>query len=239
MQVPATMPLLLLPDQVGVLESTLSALHPNDCTAGTTPMYGALYGTYQFAVNYQLANPDRKVIVVLTSDGEPCCGDCSDHFGGAQYEEIPTIAALALSARGGGVLTYTIIIDIAAKQALDAIALQGGTGQAYDVSNDVSQFAQALDQIRAAALSCEYPIPDTQDQFDPLKVNVVYTPGGGQPETLPQAASAADCGQLDGWYYDDPVTPTKITLCPHTCNDVQADSEAHVSFAFGCPTVVN
>jgi hypothetical protein len=30
-----------------------------------------------------------------------------------------------------------------------------------------------------------------------------------------------------------------ILLCPHTCNDVQADSEANVSFAFGCPTEVN
>jgi hypothetical protein len=179
------------------------------------------------------------VIVVLTSDGEPCCGDCSTQFGGSQYEEIPTIASIALSARGAGVLTYTIIIDLAAKPALDAIALQGGSVQAYDVSNDVSQFAQALDQIRAAALSCEYPIPDTEEEFDPLKLNVIYTPGGGQPGTIPQAASAADCGSGDGWYYDDPETPTKILLCPHTCNDVQSDSEAHVSFAFGCPTEVN
>jgi hypothetical protein len=199
-QIPATLPLLLLPDDVGVLEATLAALHPDNCTAGTTPMYGALYGTYQFAVNYQAANPDRKAIVVLTSDGEPCCGDCSTQFGGSQYEEIPTIASIALSARGAGVLTYTIIIDILAKPALDAIALQGGTGQAYDVSSDVSLFAQALDEIRAAALSCEYPIPQTEEEFDPLKVNVVYTPGGGQPGTIPHAASAADCGSDDGWY---------------------------------------
>jgi hypothetical protein len=237
-QVPETLPLLLLPDNVAQLEAALDALVPGGCTAGTTPMYAALYGTYAFAVPYQDNNPNRKVIVVLTSDGEPCCNTCP-------VEDIPTIAGLALSARGAGIFTYTIIIDPLAAPALNQIAAQGGTVQAYDVSNDVSQFAQALDEIRAAALSCEYIIPETQgnedagEPFDPLKVNVVYTPGGGQPTTIPQADNEADCGSADGWYYDDPNTPTKIILCPHTCNDVQADQEAVVSLAFGCPTELN
>jgi hypothetical protein len=58
-------------------------------------------------------------------------------------------------------------------------------------------------------------------------------------ETVPQAESADDCGNGDGWYYDNPTTPTTILFCPHTCYEVQNDSEANVSLAFGCPTEVN
>lgn len=238
-QIPETLPLLLLPDHLTELEGALDALHPSSCTAGTTPMYGALHGTYQAAVNYQDDNPTHKVIVVLTGDGSPCCGDCSSEWGGSEYETIPTIAAMAASAWTAGIPTYCIIIDDSASQALNSIAQQGGTQAAFDVSNDISLFAQKLDDIRAAALGCEYPIPETEEEFDPLKVNVSYTPsGGGQTQTILKVESEEACGAGAGWYYDDPEEPTMIILCPTTCNDVENDPEASISFAFGCPTEV-
>jgi hypothetical protein len=30
-----------------------------------------------------------------------------------------------------------------------------------------------------------------------------------------------------------------IILCPHTCQTIQADTNAQVNIAFGCPTEVN
>ena len=59
------------------------------------------------------------------------------------------------------------------------------------------------------------------------------------PQTLLQANDAADCGTDPGWYYDNPMNPTKIFLCPATCVTVQADPEANVKFLFGCPTELN
>jgi hypothetical protein len=51
-------------------------------------------------------------------------------------------------------------------------------------------------------------------------------------------ASEADCTGSGGWYYDNPTTPTKITLCPSTCTDVQNDPSANVSIELGCATQI-
>ncbi len=214
-------------------------------TTGTTPMYGALDGTYQVAMGHAIANPDRKTVVVFTSDGDPCCGDCSSYYGGSQYEEIPAIASLASAAFNGPVQveTYCIIIDTNAQQALDAIAMAGSGNQtaAFNVAGNISQFAQKMEEIRKAALGCVYVIPEPeQEEFDKTKVNVKYTPGGTtEPIAIPQADNEQDCGSDHGWYYDDNLDPTTITLCPYTCAAVEADAEAKIDILFGCPTESN
>jgi hypothetical protein len=74
----------------------------------------------------------------------------------------------------------------------------------------------------------------------PDEVNFTYTPGGtGMPVTLPRADDLADCGDEPGWYYDNNKAPTKIVLCPASCNTVQNDSSAEVHVAFGCQSVLN
>ena len=94
-------------------------------------------------------------------------------------------------------------------------------------SSVVPDAAQQLGHLRSLA-------------FDPLKVNVEYTPGGSNtPEEFPQADNLQDCGDEDGWYYDDPINPTKVFLCPKSCERVQLDTDANVKILFGCPTRVN
>src|SRR5690606_13024460 len=108
------------------------------------------------------------------------------------------------------------------------------------VTTDINLFKQKMDEIRAEVLGCEYIIPDpTSGEFEPTKVNVKYTPGGGTPENIPQAQSLEDCGDDPGWYYDNAQNPTKIFFCPATCTTIQADDMAKVDFVFGCPTIVN
>ena len=68
-------------------------------------------------------------------------------------------------------------------------------------------------------------------------MNVDYTPGdGGAMTTFGQVSSESACGSSDGWYYDDPQNPTSITLCPKTCQSVQADAGAKIQILFGCAT---
>jgi hypothetical protein len=77
-------------------------------------------------------------------------------------------------------------------------------------------------------------------EFDPVKLNVEYTPGGSMtPQELPQADNEADCGAGPGWYYDNPANPTKVILCPGTCAQVETDVGAKVELLFGCPTKFN
>jgi hypothetical protein len=66
------------------------------------------------------------------------------------------------------------------------------------------------------------------------KVNVTFTPRGGDPERIPQ--TEGDCGAVGGWQYSEDYA--KIVLCGESCRRVQADSEGQVTIELGCPTVV-
>ncbi|MBW2456251.1 MAG: VWA domain-containing protein [Deltaproteobacteria bacterium] len=91
-----------------------------------------------------------------------------------------------------------------------------------------------------ATLACEWDIPEPPEGevFDPDLVNVEFTVEGGSPQSLGQVPSEAECSQYSGgWYYDDPVNPTKILVCPDTCAAIQSADNATISIKFGCNTV--
>ncbi len=67
-------------------------------------------------------------------------------------------------------------------------------------------------------------------------MNVTLTPSGGKTQDLLQATDAASCPASGGWYYDNPSAPTKLLLCPATCNTVKADAKASVNILMGCKT---
>lgn len=95
--------------------------------------------------------------------------------------------------------------------------------------------------VAGSRVACELdiPAPSQGGTVDPAKVNVKYQMGGVAPGvTLSQVQTSADCGSGGGWYYDDNTTPTKITLCPTTCTDIQADPAANVKIELGCSTQI-
>ena len=47
------------------------------------------------------------------------------------------------------------------------------------------------------------------------------------------------CTAAGGWYYDNPASPTKIILCPATCDEVKTFNEASIEIVLGCATVVS
>lgn len=223
-------PIDVLPDNAFALTNSM----PADATGSTTPTYGALKGSLMAATAYQDAHPTHKVILVLATDGDPnACGDTT----------IEDIAALAKSARSyNGVLTYVIGVAGSTMANLDKIAAAGGTTKAYDVTMDITEFSAKMEEIRGAALACEFEIPPPPNgaEFDSNKVNFSYTPKGlGVPKVLLRADDLADCNGQPGWYFDNNATPTKILLCPASCSTVQADSNAKVSALFGCKSKLN
>jgi Mg-chelatase subunit ChlD len=227
---PPQVQLGLLPDYASTLIDTMST---TVASGGNTPTPAALYGSLQYATAVQDQNPEHVVVAVLATDGSP--NACSPY-------DIATIAGYAQAAYNyNGVKTYVIAISGAVVNNLNQIAAAGGTVAALDVTNDISQFLQKMEEIRADALGCEYTIPDpSEGEFEATKLNVQYTAGGSNtPTDIPQADNAGDCSGQPGWYYDDNVNPTKVLFCPVTCNEIQSDSEAKVDFLFGCATVVN
>ncbi|HVY46174.1 MAG TPA: vWA domain-containing protein [Minicystis sp.] len=203
---------------------------------GGTPLYSALEGAEQFAMSYQSAHPDEKAVVILVTDGAPngCDNNVNDI---AQWASQANMQA--------GILTFAVGLQGSNTQAMNQFAQAGGTGQAFFIGTGTDaeqQLLMALQAIRGQSVSCDFTLPSMDshgDPIDPSKVNVDYTPGsGGMDETFPQVPNAAACGNGDGWYYDNPQAPTKITLCPHTCQTVQADAGAKIQIIFGCATKV-
>lgn len=207
---------------------------PADATGTSTPTYGALKGALLAATSFQDAHPKRKVILVIATDGPGnACGATT----------IDDIAGLAKSARNyNGVLTYVIAVEGSIVPTIDKIAAAGGTGAAYDITNDIELFAAKIAEIRKAAIGCEFVIPPAPDGevIDPDKVNFSYTPQGmGTPKVVLRADDFIDCDGKPGWYYDSNSAPTKIVLCPASCATVQADANAKVDVLFGCESQVN
>ncbi len=90
--------------------------------------------------------------------------------------------------------------------------------------------------IENAPLECEWviPEPDGDEPIDPTKVNVQLIIGG-QERDLGYIADAADCGTVsDAWHYDDPNDPQRVILCPETCDEAQAATDAKINLAFDC-----
>ena len=221
---------------VGVLPGNAPALvtsiDGHSANGGLTPTHGALKGVLYAATSYQDANPTHKVVVVIATDGDPTsCAETS----------ATAIANLAKSAHNyNGVETYVIAVQGSTLANLNQLAVAGGTTKAYDVTSDVTLFAAKMAEIRSKALACEVaiPPPPMNQQLDPAKVNVNYTPGGQTtPTPLPNVLTAAQCGNSAAWYYDDNADPKKIMLCPAACQTVQADPTASISVVFGCKTV--
>lgn len=218
-------PIGLLPANAFALTNSM----PDHALGVDTPMLAAMKGAAFAAAAYQDQNPTHKVNLVLATDGDPY---------GCGIVTIDSVAQVAQDVYAyNGVRTYVLGMAGSTIANLDLVASAGGTGKAFDITNDVTQFAKAMADIRKDALGCEFsiPMPPKGMQLLPDDVNVTYQAGGaGMPVTLPRAKDVADCGNDPGWHYDDNKKPTKIILCPASCSIVQNDAMAEVSVAFGC-----
>jgi hypothetical protein len=196
-----------------------------------TPTSAALTGAIEYAKAWATAHTQDAVVVVLATDGEP--HDCDTN--------IDNIAAIGAAGASGTPRVLTFVIGVGASlDNLNAIAKGGGTTSAFLVTGgDVSaQFLAALNDIRGATTGCTYLLEDPAGEvLDPAKVNVEYKQGGTTTVGLLQVQGQSSCADnLDAWYYDDPMTPTKILICPATCTKIQQDVNAEVSVLLGCKT---
>lgn len=232
-----------LPGNAAALTSTINAL-PTPPDDALTPTSAAVTGGLDIAKAYAAAHPGHAVVMVLATDGLPT--RCAPM-------DIPSIANLAAAGKNGTPAIKTFVIGVfsndeagTAKPNLDAIAAAGGSNSAFIVntSNNVTQdFQAALDKIRGNALPCDYAVPKPASGTpDYEKVNVQLSSGGNKLVVF-NKDSAAACDANGGWYYDvDPKTggtPTKIVLCPTTCEAVkQGSGSAQVDIVLGCKTIV-
>jgi hypothetical protein len=198
-----------------------------------TPIYAALDGALRWAAAQHKTTPDQNSVVVLVTDGQ--ANGCEEDIG-----LISKLASDALAA--DGTRTYAIGLTGSQEADMDQIAMAGGTTKGIfvaDGANTKQDLLDALGAIRGQVLDCDFamPTPKADQVVDPALINVNYTPGGGMKSTLPQVANEGACANASGWYYDDPIKPTRITLCKSTCDAVTADAMASLEILLGCATV--
>jgi Mg-chelatase subunit ChlD len=226
-------------------ESALNDVVP----VGATPTHGAyLFGLTQLAASEL---PGNQVILLIT-DGTPTCTlDCVCTEDNLPVDSQPLIDEAA-QAFSSGVRTFVIGSPGSeeTRDVLSRLATQGGTAPSdcsdagpkychFDMTAEpdlATGLRNALEEIATRVRSCEYPIPTPPagQALDPDLVNVLYTPDGGDAETIARDASANDCSE--GWQYSS--DGASIVLCGAACDRVRVEPNGAVEVLFGCETVV-
>ncbi len=219
----------VLPGNASAIKQSLLTTSPS----GGTPMRPALEGGIDAMTAWLTLNPTHEGIVILVTDGDP--GGCSSNTA----SDVANVAESAFNATPS-IRTFVVGMDGANFSNLDNIAEAGGTDEAFNVGSGTAAFVAALDEIRLEGISCEYVLPvplPSEGTLDFDSVSVEYVPGLNEPaEDVPRVSDLGDCGELSGgFYYDDNSDPTRIVLCPASCDLVQSGTEnAQVRVVLGC-----
>ncbi|HEY2746253.1 MAG TPA: vWA domain-containing protein [Polyangia bacterium] len=233
-------PVAVLPAAEPMLQASIDAQR----MAGGTPTVLAMQGVLDYATARAAANPTRRQVVVLATDGVPD-DSCPADGDMGMPNTIDSVVSIVQAAAQGSPPVITFVIGVGSElTALDAIAAAGGgTMKALlvDTTADIQgEFANALDQIRKVAFACEFAIPDPPAGLliDPTKVNVQFT--DTSTEDLVYVGDVSGCGKAPtkGWYYDDATRPTKVILCDQACDVVRGSTNGQVNIVFGCSTIV-
>ena len=218
-----------LPGVAPMIVSSIAAHSPTT----STPTSAALQGVIDHAKAWAQAHANDAVVVVFATDGDPTECDTS----------LPNIDAIAAAGVAGTPKILTFVIGVGSSlSSLNGIAAAGGTTSAFIVDtggNTNQQFLDAMNAIRHSVLGCQYQIPmPTTGSPDYGTVNVVFT-NNGVATTFPYVMTKQNCpASGDGWYYDNPASPTQIILCNSTCQRVESQTTAEVDITLGCATVI-
>ena len=115
------------------------------------------------------------------------------------------------------------------------------------ICDGAAAWATFFDSVAEAVVStsrvaCDLEIPQADAGIlDPEAVNVRVSDGTNPAVVVPRVANEAACGGTAGWYYDDAKSPSKVLLCPLSCEDAQSkgsDTPPKIEVLFGCQSVV-
>jgi hypothetical protein len=211
-------------------DALVRAIDMDDPSGGGlgTPTGAALTGALVWATDYQANHANESAVVVLVTDGEPDgCGDAG---------ELERIVSGGLGT--SGIRTYAIGLQGSQEDTMDRIARAGGTEKGIFIGDGdaTTDLLAALNTIRGEAASCNVVIPDQGDS-DPDKVNVTLTLSGDDVE-IARVDAEGDCKDNGAWYYDNNDKPTRLLLCPATCDAVQKDPDSRIDIVLGCAQTI-
>jgi hypothetical protein len=124
------------------------------------------------------------------------------------------------------------------------VSQTGGAGllQALNAIRETVTRMETRIEMRAQIVDCEWTIPEPPEGqlFDRDKVNFQFTTGVDAPvqRIVKRVDSLAQCAPgVEAWHYDNLDEPTKILVCPETCEVVRAEEQARIDILLGCDTI--
>jgi hypothetical protein len=231
-------PIAALPGSAAMVEAAINAQMPN----GSTPTVPALSGAVAYATTYAQSHPGRTTAIVFATDGEPTeCTNNNNNIPGA----VNVASAAAHPPAGSGVPPIrTFVLGVGPSLGnLNQIAAAGGTTAAHLVeSGGSADLINALNEIRKGTLTCDYQIPIIPGKpLDLARINIKVRvgPPPATPQLISKVDDASKCGSTQGgWYFDNNASPTKITLCPATCDPMLKTTGSGLDVLIGCGTIV-
>jgi hypothetical protein len=226
-------PIAALPGSATTIIDAIKKAHPGN----TTPTGPALQGAINYATSYAMSTPGHSAAVAFVTDGLPA--GCPNN-----NNTIPAAATIAQTAFMGSPSIKTYVLGMGFVDNLDAIALAGSGGlqHYFPVQGDVTAaLTTALKQISQQVIKCDYTIPTMGQALDYGAVNVQTKVGmAGTPGLVGNVSDGSKCSAAGGWYYDlDPTAgkPSKITLCPQSCDPLSMADGSSLKVLIGCATV--
>jgi hypothetical protein len=225
-----------LPGSAGAIQTALNAQMPN----GSTPTVPALSGAVAYATTYAQSHPGRTTAIVFATDGEPTeCANNNNNIMGAA-----AVARAAANPPAGTPPIRTFVLGVGPSLGnLNQIAMAGNTTAAHLVeSGGSAELLNALNEIRKGTLTCDYQIPVVPGKplnFKLVNIKVRIGPPPAMAQYISKVMDASGCGATQGgWYFDNPDAPTKITLCPATCDPMIKTTGSTLDVVIGCKAIV-
>lgn len=200
---------------------------------GNTPTTPAIEGGLQLLEQQLAEDPEARVALVLVTDGIPSPDDCSLS---SDFENTVDGASAAVTAAAERIPTFVIGVGDGLED-LNQLAVAGGTREAViidpvDPEATRDAISTRLAEIGSAIRSCDLVIPDPP-AGQVLEIGKVAAELEDASGAQRQLAWSQDCSDPQGFQYDSPENPTRLTLCDSACADVQA-SDTDPNIVFGC-----
>jgi len=196
-----------------------------------------------------------KHVVVVSDDGDETTADAFDAAFRAldplldeyQFHGIFAYSAKDLATDGDPCATYAAPSSPDADPPIYWDTYSSLVDLTDGVSGDLclQDFEPVFDAIgtsviTSSQINCEWQIPEPPagETLNPDLVNVEFiSSAAADPYLVGRVDGPSDCDAVaNGWYYDDPVTPGTIFVCPQTCEWFQSLPEALLNIQFGCET---
>jgi hypothetical protein len=154
---------------------------------------------------------------------------CSDDTFDASIQ----MAASALAATPP--VKTTVISLLPSLAALGRVASAGGT-RIYSINQrSADPRAQTLLALNEAAAPCDYAVPETWTPMrtrDALLLRARVGPAGAFSDIF-RMDDADHCPVEGGWFANNNLSPSRVTLCPATCRATTTPGSA-VQLVVGC-----